>query len=116
MILIILNIRSSYQFIKKVSEARVIEQDVVRTRANEAFFRSSKIRGLMKQTLLRYCGFYHLEYMQGLNEILAPLLMISFESGGMHRNFRYIVINNYHFILNTFILIAESSKVSKLIE
>ena len=46
----------------------------------------------MKQTLLRYCGHYRLQYMQGLNEILAPLLMISFEGIGginMPKNFRY---------------------------
>ena len=49
----------------------------------------------MKQTLLRYCGYYHLQYMQGLNEILAPLLMISFEGTGginMPKNFRYQII------------------------
>ena len=51
----------------------------------------------MKQTLLRYCGYYHLQYMQGLNEILAPLLMISFEGTGginMPKNFRYQYYHN----------------------
>lgn len=60
-----------------VPEARVIEQDVVRTRANEIFFSDESIRELMKNTLLRYCAFYKVEYMQGLNEILAPLLTLS---------------------------------------
>lgn len=67
--------------IARVAEARVIEQDVRRTRANEPFFRSKKVRTLMHQALLKYCGFHNVNYMQGLNEILAPLLVL-----GMSKN------------------------------
>lgn len=68
--------RAGEDELSPVAEARVIEQDVMRTRADEAFFRQDSVRRLMKHALLRYCGYYRLEYMQGLNEILAPLLVI----------------------------------------
>jgi hypothetical protein len=60
-----------------VSERRVIKQDVLRTRADELYFADKRIRKLLEQCLLCFCGFYKLEYMQGLNEIIAPLLAIN---------------------------------------
>ena len=59
-----------------VAESRVIEQDVLRTRADVGYFRTPRVRSLLKAALLRYCGFYKLGYMQGLNEILAPLMAL----------------------------------------
>ena len=74
------------------SKARVINQDVLRTRADEPFFQSSFIKAVLKQTLLRFCSYYRIEYMQGLNEILAPFLALNPEtfdlsySNAMHSN------------------------------
>lgn len=67
-----------------VPESRVIEQDVRRTRANETFFSTHSIRYVMQQALLRYCAFYNVNYMQGLNEILAPLLMLEPRLDSLH--------------------------------
>lgn len=57
-------------------KAKKIAQDVVRTRANDSFFRRRDIRVLMNQTLVSFCAFYRIDYMQGLNEVLAPTLLI----------------------------------------
>jgi len=57
-------------------KSRVIEQDVVRTRADEAFFAARSVRCLMNEVLVRYCAHNRLQYMQGLNEILAPFLKL----------------------------------------
>ena len=57
-------------------KSRVIEQDVARTRADETFYANKSIRCLMKEVLMRYCAHYRLQYMQGLNEILAPFLKL----------------------------------------
>ena len=57
-------------------KSRVIEQDVARTRADEPFYANKSIRCLMKEVLMRYCAHYRLQYMQGLNEILAPFLKL----------------------------------------
>ena len=51
--------------IKHVTDWRVIDQDVLRTRANEQFFKSKRVRSMMRQSLLLYCGYYRLSYMQG---------------------------------------------------
>jgi len=76
---------ASAEAVNAVGESRVIEQDVMRTRADIAYFRSRRVRRLMKVALLRYCGFYNVGYMQGLNEILAPLFamveLLSSKSG-----------------------------------
>jgi hypothetical protein len=64
----------------KVADARVIRQDVARTRGDETFFKHAPIRRLMHECLLDFCAFHKLEYMQGLNEVLAPLLAINIVS------------------------------------
>mmetsp|Transcript_18491 Transcript_18491/g.41830 ORF Transcript_18491/g.41830 Transcript_18491/m.41830 type:complete len:454 (+) Transcript_18491:177-1538(+) len=58
------------------SKRRVIHQDVLRTRADEDFFKSLFVRAVMRQTLIRFCSHRSIEYMQGLNEILAPCLYL----------------------------------------
>jgi hypothetical protein len=68
-----------------VPESRVIDQDVMRTRSDETFFRNGLVRGLLRLILLRYCAHYDVRYMQGLNEIIAPLLLLQLQkpcSGG----------------------------------
>ena len=60
-----------------VSKERVIKQDVLRTRADEIFFKGSTIRSLLKQSLVKYCTYHDVHYMQGINEILAPILTIT---------------------------------------
>ena len=62
----------------EVADLKVIEQDVLRTRAEHAFFRGARVRRLLLQVLLRYCGYYQVRYMQGLNEIVAVLLYLFF--------------------------------------
>lgn len=64
----------------KNSKTRVINQDVLRTRADEPFFRSDFVRSVLKQTLIRFCSFHKIEYMQGLNEILAPVLTLDLKT------------------------------------
>lgn len=60
--------------VKRNTKTRVINQDVLRTRADENFFRSNLVQAVLRHTLIRFCSFYRIEYMQGLNEILAPVL------------------------------------------
>ncbi len=62
----------------KQADMRTIDQDVVRTRANEEYFQSPKIRHVMKNTLLKFCTYHKISYLQGLNEILAPLFMLDY--------------------------------------
>ena len=62
---------------KALVEHRVLKQDVKRTRSDELFYNNSRMRQLLEQCLLCFCAYYRLEYMQGLNEILAPLLAIN---------------------------------------
>ena len=62
---------------KALVEHRVLKQDVNRTRSDELFFNNSRMRQLLEQCLLCFCAYYRFEYMQGLNEILAPLLAIN---------------------------------------
>lgn len=61
---------------QKNSKTRVINQDVLRTRADEPFFRTAFVRSVLKQTLVRFCSFHRIEYLQGLNEILAPIFTL----------------------------------------
>ena len=65
---------ASEEATNSVLEYRVIEQDVHRTRADTRYFRAERTRRLMRMALVRYCGFYKVGYMQGLNEILAVLM------------------------------------------
>ena len=60
----------------KNTKMRVITQDVLRTRSDEPFFKNGFLKAIMKQTLIRFCSFHRIEYMQGLNEILAPILTL----------------------------------------
>lgn len=57
-----------------VSEKRVIEQDIIRTRSNEEIFNHKSFQMILGRILIRYCVYYSITYMQGLNEILAPLM------------------------------------------
>jgi hypothetical protein len=62
--------------VSRNTKTRVINQDVLRTRADEVFFRSSVVQMVLKHSLTRFCSYYRIEYMQGLNEILAPVLAL----------------------------------------
>ena len=48
-----------------ITEIRVIEQDCFRTRSDESYYATSSMRCIMKEALLRYCGYYKVKYMQG---------------------------------------------------
>jgi hypothetical protein len=48
-----------------ITESRVIEQDCFRTRSDESYYATSSMRCIMKEALLRYCGYYKVKYMQG---------------------------------------------------
>ena len=60
-----------------VLEQRVILQDVTRTRTDEVFFTGETVHMLLREALCSFCAYHKLEYMQGMNEVLAPLLAIS---------------------------------------
>lgn len=60
----------------RADDRRTIYQDVQRTRGDVAFFRSSSTRHMLRLTLEAFCVFYGVNYMQGLNEILAPILTV----------------------------------------
>ena len=60
-----------------------IEQDVNRTRSNEKYFSSKTTRLVMRKVLSMYCSFNNITYVQGLNEILAPIL--SLHSNNYHQ-------------------------------
>ena len=63
-----------------VLEQRVILQDVTRTRTDEVFFTGETIQMLLREALCSFCAYHKLEYMQGMNEVLAPLLAINLVS------------------------------------
>jgi hypothetical protein len=58
------------------TKTRVISQDVLRTRADEELYRLPQVRSLLRISLTRFCSYHRIEYMQGLNEILAPVLSL----------------------------------------
>lgn len=57
-------------------DKRTIKQDVLRTRGDDDFFRDSDIRNLLKVSIEAFCLCHDINYMQGMNEILAPILTI----------------------------------------
>ena len=66
--------------LKRVStypKIRQISQDVMRTRQDEGFYSSGYVKSILMQTLLKFCVHQSIDYMQGINELLAPILAIS---------------------------------------
>lgn len=71
------------EVVEAFSEHRVVEQDVERTRGEILFFRNEKTRMWMRRALTAVCfgnsegdSNGGIEYMQGLNEVLAPFLLL----------------------------------------
>jgi len=64
----------------RVLEQRVILQDVARTRTDEVFFTGDTVQLLLREGLCSFCAYHHFEYMQGMNEVLAPLLAVNLVS------------------------------------
>ncbi len=58
----------------RADDKRTIHQDILRTRADDVFFRSKIF--LLKRALEAFCVYHRVNYMQGLNEILAPIMTI----------------------------------------
>ncbi|SPQ97902.1 unnamed protein product (mitochondrion) [Plasmodiophora brassicae] len=58
-------------------------QDLVRTRADEI---CSEARGVMSEILLKYCKTRNIAYKQGMNELLAPLVLLFYSDTDSHRN------------------------------
>lgn len=65
------------------AERRTIQYDSQRTRADDSFFAKPATRYLLRIALLRYCAHNKIQYMQGINEIMAPLLCLG---GDGHNN------------------------------
>jgi hypothetical protein len=97
---------------QSISELRVIEQDVMRTRSNEPFYEHKSIQYIMKRILIKYCAFHSIQYMQGLNEILAPLITFGKIriSATAEKLLQYISIKN-ELSQSSFILSSTASKV-----
>jgi len=57
-------------------DKRTISQDVLRTRGDDDFFRDNAIRNVLRVSIEAFCIFHDINYMQGINEILAPILTI----------------------------------------
>ena len=55
---------------------RVIRVDTNRTRANLALFRTEEMKSLVERLLTFYCKRRGIKYKQGLNEVLAPFLIL----------------------------------------
>jgi len=62
--------------LEQFGEARVVAQDVERTRADVPYFHSAGTQAWLRRSLVAYCVDSGVEYMQGLNEIMAPFLLI----------------------------------------
>ena len=60
-----------------IPENRVIEQDVLRTRGGDPLFKNHCMKVLLQHALLKYCAYYSITYMQGLNEIMSPMLTLT---------------------------------------
>jgi hypothetical protein len=67
-----------------LKEDRVILQDITRTRGDESLYTIESVQVLMREALRSFCSFHELEYMQGLNELLAPLLAINIAASPGH--------------------------------
>jgi len=57
-------------------EQHVLENDVLRTRADMPVFRTGEATTLMRRLLQRFCLQQNVEYKQGMNEILAPFIYL----------------------------------------
>ena len=62
--------------VEQYEEYRVICQDCERTRQDVAYFRTPEVQAWMRRALVLLCTSCGIEYMQGLNEILAPCLLV----------------------------------------
>lgn len=65
------------QRVSTYPKIRQISQDVMRTRQDEGFYSSNYVKSVLMQTLLKFCVHQSIDYMQGINELLAPILAIS---------------------------------------
>lgn len=88
--------------IQNYQKTKQIYQDVLRTRSNELYYSTSIIKSLQCQTLLKYCIHYHIDYMQGMNELLAPMLAI------------HISYNNDDNIINDTTIIDQTNDVNDI--
>jgi hypothetical protein len=57
-------------------EAHVLENDVTRTRAEMEEFRSTAYRKAISIILQEFCKKHHIQYKQGMNEVLAPFIYL----------------------------------------
>lgn len=69
------------QRVSTYPKIRQISQDVMRTRQDEGFYSSNYVKSVLMQTLLKFCVHQSIDYMQGINELLAPILAISQQYG-----------------------------------
>eukprot|EP01038_Epipyxis_sp_PR26KG_P011572 gene11572-15495_t len=65
-----LNVRIDERLVRK------IKRDVLRTRTDDAFFASARVQYVLNRMLLEFCMTQKIDYIQGINEILAPILAI----------------------------------------
>ena len=59
-----------------MTNQRVIEADVLRTRSSHPFFQSSTTQSSLAYILTYYCKCHNIQYKQGMNEILASLMLV----------------------------------------
>jgi hypothetical protein len=66
-----------------LSNQRVVRVDAQRTRQELAEFRSDAAMERVAKILTFFCKCHHTPYRQGLNEVLAPLMVLSGEAGSL---------------------------------
>lgn len=76
--------RAAREAVAADTAADVIERDVERTRPGLARFKQSAVRGALSRLLSLFCQRRGISYVQGLNELLAPFVLLA-DTGGNPR-------------------------------
>ncbi|CEG40007.1 tbc1 domain family member related [Plasmopara halstedii] len=76
--------QSILQVEEDLDNQRVIAADAVRTRSNEPRFQASETVELVVKLLTYYCKCRNIRYKQGMNEVLAPFLLLTERKDGFN--------------------------------
>eukprot|EP00183_Erythrolobus_madagascarensis_P000036 CAMPEP_0185848384 /NCGR_PEP_ID=MMETSP1354-20130828/3285_1 /TAXON_ID=708628 /ORGANISM="Erythrolobus madagascarensis, Strain CCMP3276" /LENGTH=744 /DNA_ID=CAMNT_0028548775 /DNA_START=21 /DNA_END=2255 /DNA_ORIENTATION=- len=96
---------------KESPDTEQVRLDVVRTRAKLRHFQSENIRTAMVRLLCMFCLRERVEYLQGMNELLAPFMLVP-TVGGRPRSV-YFLMRSFVRRKLPFVLCARSSKSSE---
>lgn len=76
--------RAAREAVRSDNSSEQIEKDVDRTRPGLARFKQPAVRGALLRLLSLFCARHRIGYIQGLNELLAPFVLLA-DTGGNPR-------------------------------